>query len=390
MAKELPVHVSLGIEEEFHVVGADSRRLVPEAPALLRRLSNDTYTPEFRRSVIETNSAVHPTLDALQHDLRRTRRTLADTADTLGLAVVAAGTVPQGRVEDIAATPGRRYAEMARDYRLVADEQLICGAQVHVDVPDRDTAVRATAFVSPWLPALLALTASSPFWHGSDTGYASWRTLLWQRWPTAGPIGNFASAAEYDDTIADLVRSGVISDAGMVYYDVRPSDHQRTLELRIADSCPRVETVVLIAGLFRALVVDACEAVREDRVAEPVVRPELLRAATWRAARSGLEGRLVDPFTHEPAPAADVVQSILRRLRPRLEAFGDWATVSGLAHEQLARGSEAHRLRRYAPQKRWADAVGDLIALTRGDRPPTTRPRVGARSTNRGDDRCAA
>ncbi|MYS80560.1 carboxylate-amine ligase [Embleya scabrispora] len=385
------MRVSVGVEEEFHVVGADSRRLVSEAPALLRRLSEDTYTPEFRRSVIETNSAVHATLDDLHRDLRETRSTLADAADALGLAVVAAGTVPLARAEDIGTTSDHRYAEMARDYRLVADEQLICGAQVHIDVPDRDTAVRAMSLVSPWLPVLLALTASSPFWLGADTGYASWRTLLWQRWPTAGPAGHFASAAEYDDTLADLVRSGVISDAGMVYYDVRPSAHQRTLELRIADACPRTETVVLVAGLFRALVVDACEAVREDRADEPTARTEWLRAATWRAARSGLEGPLVDPLTREPASASDVVHTMLSRLRSRLESFDDWATVNLLAHEQLARGSEAHRLRRYAPQKRWVDAVSDLIALTRGDRPPTTRPRPGTRTTsNRGGKRCAA
>ncbi|MFI6979260.1 glutamate--cysteine ligase [Embleya sp. NPDC050154] len=385
------MRVSLGVEEEFHIVGADNRSLVPEAPALLGKLSSDTYTQEFRRSVIETNSAVHPTLDALHRDLSETRRTLADAADALGLAVVAAGTVPQARVEDIQATDERRYTDMARDYRLVADEQLICGAQVHVDVPDRDTAVRAAALVSPWLPVLLALTASSPFWLGADTGYASWRTLLWQRWPTAGPIGHFASAAAYDEAIADLVRSGVISDPGMVYYDVRPSARQRTLELRITDSCPRVETVVLVAGLFRALVVDACEAVREDRTDWPIARTEWLRAATWRAARSGLEGALIDPLTHEPASASDVVHSMLTRLRPRLEALSDWTTVHLLAHEQLARGSEAHRLRRYAPRERWADAVGDLIALTRGDRPPTTHPRPGTRATtNRGDKQCAA
>jgi len=390
IAEEFPVQVSLGVEEEFHVVAADSRRLVPEAPALLRRLPNDTYTPEFRRSVIETNSAVHATLDDLHADLRRTRSTLADAADALGLAVVAAGTVPQGRTGDIAATADRRYAEMAEEYRQVADEQLICGAQVHVDVPDRDTAVRATAFVSPWLPTLLALTASSPFWLGADTGYASWRTMLWQRWPTAGPIGRFESAAEYDDTIATLVRSGVISDAGMVYYDVRPSAHQRTLELRIADACPRVETVVLIAGLFRALVVDACDAVRENRVDETIARPEVLRAATWRAARSGLEDQLVDPLTRKPAPAADVVHTLLTRMRPHLEAFGDWATVGMLVREQLARGSEANRLRRYASEERWADAVGDLVALTRGDRPTNTRPRPDAPTTNQGENQCAA
>ena len=117
--------------------------------------------------------------------------------------------------------------------------------------------------MAPWLPALLALWASSPFWLGSDTGYPSYRTLIWRRWPTTGAIGGFTSAADYDRTVADLVRSGVISDPGMIYFDVRPSSHLPTVELRICDACPRFEDVVLFAGLFRALVM--LEIRRRDR-----------------------------------------------------------------------------------------------------------------------------
>ena len=114
---------------------------------------------------------------------------------------------------------------MQEEYRLLVDEQLICGMQVHVGVADRDLAVEITQRVSRDLPLLLALSASSPFWHGRDTGYASIRTIIWQRWPTAGTTGPLASAAEYDDLVADLIASGVIADAKMAYFDVRPSSH---------------------------------------------------------------------------------------------------------------------------------------------------------------------
>jgi carboxylate-amine ligase len=267
---------------------------------------------------------------------------------------------------------------MVEEYRQVADEQLICGAQVHVDVPDRDTAVGVMCAVSPWLPALLALSASSPFWQGADTGYASWRTLLWQRWPTAGPVGCFRSAAEYDAAVDDLVRAGVISDTGMIYYDVRPSAHLRTLELRICDACPRVETVVLVAGLFRALVTEALE-LRAAGAASCDGRHEWLRGASWRAARSGLEGSLVDPRTHREAPAADVVRGLLARLRPALETHGDWQTVADLTEAALAAGSAAERMRRRAREEDLLACTDLLIAETRGER-RQRRPARAART----------
>ncbi|WP_327071254.1 glutamate--cysteine ligase [Kitasatospora sp. NBC_01250] len=346
--------VSMGVEEEFHIVDVESRMLVARAQDVLDRLPRRGFVTEFLQSVVESNSGVHGSLEALYADLAHSRRTLSEAAAGLGLAIVAAGTAPLARAGVVDATPHPRYLHMADEYRVVADEQLICGGQFHVDVPDRDTAVRAMCVISAWLPTLLALSASSPFWLGADTGYASWRTLLWQRWPTSGPAGCFDSAAEYDAAVTRLVRSGVISDAGMVYYDLRPSAHQQTLELRICDACPRVETVVMIAGLYRALVVDACAAVRGADGCRHA-RPQWLRAMTWRAARSGLGGELVDPTTGLAEPARAVVRRMLARLRPTLEELGDWEIVSAVAEETLALGDAAHQVRRVA-------AAGDLTA----------------------------
>ncbi|WP_216588706.1 carboxylate-amine ligase [Streptomyces brasiliscabiei] len=359
--------VRVGVEEEFHVLDAESGRLVPGAGTVLGRLRGAEFKPELQRSAVEWNSLVHDSLHSLHADLCGARRRLDSAASGLGLAVVAAGTVPFARLTPGDATPDFRYRQMVDEYRRVADEHLVCSAQVHVDVPDRDTAVRIMCAVSPWLPPLLALSASSPFWLGTDTGYASWRTMLWQRWPTAGPVGCFAGADDYDAAIEGLIRSGVIKDSGMVYYDLRPSDHQRTLELRVCDASPRIETVVLIAGLFRALVEDA--RVRLDgpeRVCDG--RHEWLRAAVWRAAQSGLEGELVDPVTRRAAPAPTVLRDVLRRLRPALEALGDWDTVRVLLEEALARGSAAHRLRGVAEEEGLSACVGALAAETRGER----------------------
>ncbi|MEV8596220.1 glutamate--cysteine ligase [Streptomyces sp. NPDC052012] len=357
----------IGVEEEFHVLEVESGLLVPRADAILRRLPRRTFTTELHQCTVETNSAVHASLHDLYADLTRLRRQLDAAASSQGLAVIAAGAAPLAPAAAAHTTADARYHHMAEEYRKVADEQLICGAQVHVDVPDRDTAVRVMCEVSPWLPVLLAVSASSPVWQGADTGYASWRSMVWQRWPTAGPAGCFSSAAEYDAAVDDFIRAGVISDAGMIYYDVRPSAHLRTLELRICDACPRAETVVLIAGLFRALVTDARERLRR-RGPGCEGRHEWLRGAAWRAARSGLEGTLVDPESHREAPARQVLRKLLVRLRPALEAHGDWQTVRALTEEVLADGSAARRIRRTAQEEDLLGCVDMLIAETRGER----------------------
>ncbi|MGW3204113.1 carboxylate-amine ligase [Streptomyces sp. NPDC001135] len=364
----------IGVEEEFHIVEVETGLLVPRADTVLKELPGRTFTTELQQATVESNSEVHTSLDGVYGDVVGTRRRLDTAATAHGLAVVAAGTVPLARTADIRPTPGHRYRRMVDEYRMIADEQLICGTHVHVDAVDRDLAVRVMCELSPWLHVLLALSASSPFWLGADTGYASWRTMVWQRWPTAGPPGCFAGAAEYDAAVQCLVDSGVISDPGMIYYDIRPSDHQRTLELRICDACPRAETVVLIAGLFRALVTEAHERLEAGGVPACAGRHEWLRAAAWRAARSGLEGNLIDPASLHEAPAAQVVRSLLARARPALEAAGDWHTVRDLTDRALAAGSAAHRLRRTAVAEDLLACTDLAIAETRGDDHPTPRP----------------
>ncbi|MFF1299523.1 MULTISPECIES: glutamate--cysteine ligase [unclassified Streptomyces] len=374
------MNVHIGVEEEFHLLEVESGLLVPRAEQVLRRLPRRGFTAELHQSTVESNSGVHASLDSLYADLSHTRRRLDAAASSQGLAVVAAGTAPLAPAASGAPTADARYRRMVEEYRRVADEQLICGAQVHVDVPDRDTAVRVMCVISPWLPVLLALSASSPFWQGVDTGYASWRTLMWQRWPSAGPVGCYADAAEYEAAVDELVQAGIISDPGMIYYDVRPSAHLPTLELRICDACPRVETVVLIAGLFRALVTDA----RDRLAAGPVAcdgHHEWLRGASWRAARSGLEGTLVDPETRREASAARVVRKLLARLRPALEAHGDWQTVDALTRRTLAEGSAARRIRRTAQEEDLLACVDVLIAETRGEHRDRRTSSPGRRKT---------
>ncbi|MGI5478844.1 carboxylate-amine ligase [Streptomyces lavendofoliae] len=367
--------VRIGVEEEFHVLDVETGEPVPRAGSVLHGLPEKRYTTELLQCAVETNSDVHTTLDGLLADLNRSRGDLRDAAARHGLAVVAAGTVPFLPEGGPSVTPSSRYRHMVSEYGQVAQEQLICGLHVHAEVPDRDTAVRMMCLIAPWIPALLALSASSPFWNAADTGYASWRTMVWQRWPTAGPVGCYPDAAAYDAAVTELIDSGVVSDPGMIYYDLRPSDHQPTLELRVCDACPEAETAVMITGLFRAMVTWAEARLANEPRPRCRGRHEWLRAATWRAARSGLEGDLIDPVSRRPAPAARVIRTMLTRLRPELEACGDWETVSELAERALANGSAAHRIRQVAARDDLLACVDEMVGLTGGAegrrRPPT-------------------
>ena len=175
---------TLGAEEEFHLVDLKTRRLTARAPELLAELTED-YVAELQRCVVETNTQVVDSLAGLREELIRRRKVLVEAATALGIRVVAAGAMPLAVPAEMQVTRTPRYRQMLANYQLLAREQLICGTQVHVGVADRDEAVNVAYLLAPYLPTLLALSASSPFASdGSDTGYAVLRMLVWQRWPT--------------------------------------------------------------------------------------------------------------------------------------------------------------------------------------------------------------
>ncbi len=359
--------LTLGAEEELHLIDLDLWELSARAPQLLSRLPKDSYAAEIQRTTVETNTPVVRSLSDLRAELVRLRKGVIDVAASEGLGIAAVGTAALSTHADFELTSTGRYSKMQEEYRLLVDEQLICGTQVHVGVSDRDLAVQIVQRIAPDLPVLLALSASSPYWNGLDTGYASIRTIIWQRWPTAGSAGPLSSSAEYDDLLDDLIASGVIGDAKMAYFDVRPSSHAPTLELRVCDACPLVDDVVLIAGIFRGLV-RAAELDLEAGSPFTAPAPPLHRAAIWQAARSGLSRNLVHGVASPtPRPAAEVVRDLVDRLRPQLEELGDWETVTELAETMLARGNSADRQRAaYAERGSLEDVMRLVVAESHG------------------------
>ncbi|HEX6444066.1 MAG TPA: glutamate--cysteine ligase [Streptosporangiales bacterium] len=352
---------TVGVEEEFHLVDAGTGALRESAKDVLaaRRHHSDEAEPELLASQVELVTPVCSSLTELREQLVRQRRELAASAATVGCRLLSSGTYPLSyRAPEV--TSERRYEEIAGRFGTIARMQVVCGCHVHVHVGDPDLAVAVMNQVRPWLPVLLALTANSPFWQGRDTGYASFRAQVWSQWPSSGTLGVFASHREYEKVMRSLVDAGVLRDLGMLYWDVRPSQRFDTLEFRIADACLSVDESVLLACLCRALTHTGVESVRAGRPPGDVA-PELLRAARWRAARSGLGADLVDLPVGRPAPAQAVVGRLLDHVGPALDAHGDRDRAAALVAGVLAKGNGAQRQRAALRGTGALEAVLDFV-----------------------------
>jgi carboxylate-amine ligase len=338
-ARPAPAGATLGVEEEFHLVDPDGYRLTrsPElAGAVLRGEVGPHLHAEITTTQLESATGICTSLDTLRTELITTRAEAAGAAARAGVRILAASTHPFDSWQQQDITPAPRYEAMVDRWAGLAVQQDICGCHVHVGVPDLETAVAVMDRARPYLPVLLAMTGSSPFHDGVDTGHHSYRTMWWSRWPTTGPPEYLGSAGRFREVVDGLVTSGVIADASHLYWDLRPSSHLPTLEFRLADVCTEVDDVVLHAALARSLVrVLAARAEVGHECPRP--RPELLRAARWRAARHGLDGQLFDPLRRELAPARTAVRRLLAELRDDLTDHDEWPAVVELVEAVRAR-----------------------------------------------------
>lgn len=340
--------ITFGVEEEFFLVDAASGGLVAASaevlPAARDRLG-EAVTTELNLCQIEGDTPVCTTLDELRGELGRLRRGLTDATREHGAAAVALGTHPFSDWEDQHVDVGNsRYADMEERYEVLARRQVICGCHVHLGLGNRDVEIRVLDRIRPWLPVLLALSANSPFWKGTDTGYASYRAQLWTGWPTSGMPPDLGTRKQYDALVDELETAEAIDDATHIYWYARPSARFPTLEFRICDVCLCVDDALAIAGLVRGL---ASVCANDAVVGSPVLSttPSVLDAAVWQAARFGLSGALIHPVTCKPEPASAVVQAVLEVARPGLEEHGDAEQVAELVTRVLTDGTGADRQR---------------------------------------------
>lgn len=336
---------TVGIEEEYLLVDRRSRDIVPTPPdamlAACQDLAPGQIHPEFLRCQIEVGTPVCTTVQEARAELARLRGIVAGVADACGLAPIAASTHPFAAWEPQRPTNRDRYNMLARDLGAPARRLMICGMHVHVGIGDDDLRIDLMNQVRYFLPHLLVLATSSPFWRGRPMERKSYRLSVWHELPRTGMPDRFESYGEYLHHVNVLVRAGVIEDATKLWWDIRPSGRFPTLEMRITDVCTRLDDAVTVAAFYLCLLRMLWRLKLRNVTWRPY-RNMLIEENRWRAQRYGFDEGLVDFGRGEVVPYADLLDEMLGLVREDAEHFGCVAELEN-ARGILARGTSAHR-----------------------------------------------
>ena len=337
--------LSIGIEEEYLLVDLETRDLAVDPPgAFLRACSEllgEQVTPEFLRCQVEVGTKVCRTVREARRELASLRRTLATEARRHGMGLMAASTHPFADWGAQITTARDRYAKIEADLKTVAQRLLVCGMHVHVGVPDEELRIDLHGQLIYFLPHLLALSTSSPFWRGRDTGLKSYRTAISVELPRAGLPPIFSSAAEYNRVVDLLVKLGRIEDASKIWWDLRPSARFPTLEMRITDVATRIDDGVAIAAAFQAIIAVLITLKRRNQRWRQYL-PALVAENRWLAQRHGVTGALIDFGRAETVPFKDLVEEIIGLVNEEAEQLGCCAEVERL-RTIAAEGTSADR-----------------------------------------------
>lgn len=337
---------TFGIEEEFFVVHERTLLIEPQAHerfiARANELSGGGIHPELLQSQIEIATPVCRAFGEARGHLRRLRAALAQSGNELGLSVLAAGTHPTAEWPEQQQTAKARYDQVVSELQLLAFRNLVCGLHVHVAVADNETRIDVMQRSIPFLPILLALSCSSPFWRGMDSGFASYRLTSYEELPRTGLPPLLKNWDEYEAYTEVLKRAGIIANPSYIWWAIRPSHKYPTLELRIADACTRFEDSLTIAAVFQALV----RALVLDRTLNSGLTSAeraLAKENKWRAQRYGLAAELVDPFKARASiPTADAARQLVELVTPHAIALGSLDEVAGV-ERILKDGTSADR-----------------------------------------------
>ena len=324
---------TFGIEEEYHLVDVSTRDAAPAPETMMAALESalgSQVSPEFLRSQIEVGTRPANSFKTAREELAGLRRTIADAAREHGLAPIAAATHPFAVSTRLQTTEGERYRTIARDLAGVSWRMAICGMHVHVSIEDEDLRIDIMNQVRYFLPHLLMLSTSSPFWEGQDTGLKSFRLAVNQECPRSGLPGYLHSWAEYQSMIDVLVQAGVIEDATKIWWDVRPSARYPTLEARIADVCPRIDDAVAIAALYVS-VVRMLTRLRRANQSWRTYPLMLLEENRWRAQRYGTSGTLFDFGKGTLVPARELTAELLALVAEDAQALGCEGEIARVA-----------------------------------------------------------
>ena len=338
---------TFGIEEEFFLVHARSRQLVGQVPARLmrecQRRIGSVVCPELLQSQIEVASPIFHDSAQAYEQLPDLRKQVAAVAQSMDFRLVAAGTHPIGRWRTQSVTRRARYARMAEDFQIIGRRNVLCGLHVHCAVPPGHDRVQLMNRLLPWLPLFLALSTSSPFWDRQPTGLMSYRQAAYDEWPRTGIPDHFEDQAAYDAFAALLAAQGAIPDASYLWWAIRPSLDHPTLELRICDSCTRVEDSLAIAGLFRCLVDTYLHNPSLGAQRSAMTR-RVIDENRWLAKRHGMQAQFLVESGDGPVSAADLLAQLLALVAESAHRLGCGREMAGVRRIAAQGTSAQHQL----------------------------------------------
>lgn len=324
-------HFTIGIEEEYLLVDPETRDLAADPPeSILERAQqlapDQQVTPEFLRAQIEVGTRVCRTVREARESLTELRRAVRDAVAEEGLAFAAASTHPFAEWTRQHPTRKERYETLARDLQAVVRRLLICGMHVHVCIDDEDLRIDLMNQVRYFLPHLLALTTSSPFWQGRRSGLSSYRLTVFDALPRTGMPEAFSSYGEYNRLVEQFIHAGVIEDATKLWWDIRPSAKFPTLEMRVTDVCTRLDDAIAVAAIFTCLLRMLWRLKRRNQRWR-IYPAALIKENRWLAMRHGARGQLVDFGVGEQIPFADLLEEILELIEEDAEALDCQAEI---------------------------------------------------------------
>ena len=353
---------TLGVEVELQLVNQETRALTSAAAEIINSFGEvDWLKKELLQSTIEINSDVCADIAEAEADLGGKLEQVRRCAREHGVALISAGTHPFSHWEDQEVSEDERYHRLVDKVQWPARRMLIFGLHVHVGVPDAESAIQITNHLEPWLPHLLALSASSPFWEGKDTGLASCRSKVFETLPTAGLPYRHENWKEFEQLVGALIRSGGIESIREVWWDVRPHPGFGTVEVRVCDAMPTLGETLAIAALVQALIVYLQERIDEGST-PPILHPRIVTENKWRAARYSMEGSTIVDEDGAQRPIAETMEQLLVDLGPVFEKLRSEEQVPML--QRMIRGPSSYaRQRRIFEQAGSTEAVVDALIL---------------------------
>ncbi|MEE8524993.1 MAG: carboxylate-amine ligase [Thermoanaerobaculia bacterium] len=359
-----PSDLTLGIEEEYQIVDPETRELAPMSEKLIERgeeILPDQIKPELMRSQVEIGTKPCRDITEARGEVVRLRSAVARLAREQGLEMVAASTHPLSSWSNQELTSAARYEKLASDLKDVARRLLIFGMHVHIGIEDPELRIDILNQARYFIPHILALSTSSPFWAGRDTGLKSYRSVIFENMPRSGIPPTFSAYTEYQGFIDTLIATGCIDEPTKIWWDIRPHPKFPTLEFRMSDVCTRIDEVLCIAAIIQALVAKLIQ-LRQDNRSWRHYRHHLITENKWRAVRYGLDGKLIDFGTRAEVPMRLLALEILELIDDVVDDLGSRQEIE-YVHQILRDGSSADRqLRTFRKTGDLHSVVDQLIA----------------------------